>query len=159
METVEEPWRPVRLKGGTWCGGAAREPWRRGVAERRTKRGGVVEGTEGVADGVREADEAGRRGGSWGRRRAVAPWGRWGRRERETAPARRSSVGKMGAAAWGRVSRNGRRGEAAPGAVEKKLLRRLGEVGVPCGVVWGDRVCLFPFFSFFHLLRRAATFF
>jgi len=70
----------------------------------------VVEGTDGVADGVREADEAGRRGGSWGRRRAVAPWGRWGRRERETAPARRSSVGKMGAAAWGRVSRNGRVG-------------------------------------------------
>ena len=37
-----------------------------------------MEGTDGVADGVREADEAGRRGGSWGRRRAVAPWGRWG---------------------------------------------------------------------------------
>jgi len=107
-----------------------------------------VEGTDGVADGVREADEAGRRGGSWGRRRAVAPWGRWGRRERGSAPARRSFVGKMGAAAWGRVSRNGRRGEAAPGAVEKKLLRRLGEVGVPCGVVWGDRVCLFLFFLF-----------
>jgi len=107
----------------------------------------VVEGTDGVADGVREADEA------------VAPWGRWGRCERETAPVRRSSGGKMGAAAWGRVSRNGRRGEAAPGAVEKKLLWRLGEVGVPCGVVWGDRVCLFLFFSFFPLLRRAATFF
>ena len=40
------------------------------------------------------------------------------------------------------------RGEAAPGAVEKKLLRRLREVGVPCGVVWGDRVCLFLFFFF-----------
>jgi len=40
------------------------------------------------------------------------------------------------------------RGEAAPGAVEKKLLWRLGEVGVPCGVVWGDRVCLFLFFLF-----------
>ena len=96
-----------------------------------------MEGTDGVADGVREADEA------------VAPWGRWGRCERETAPVRRSSVGKMGAAAWGRVSRNGRRGEAAPGAVEKKLLRRLGEVGVPCGVVWGDRVCLFLFSLFY----------
>ena len=98
----------------------------------------------------KEADEAGRRGGGhrWGcgrrkgGRRGGAAWGKLG------AAACGSSVGKMGAAAWGRVSRNGRRGEAAPGAVEKKLLRRLGEVGVPCGVVWGDRVCLFLFFLF-----------
>ena len=105
----------------------------------------------------READEAGRRGGGHrrgcgrrkGGRRGGAAWGKLG------AAACGSSVGKMGAAAWGRVSRNGRRGEAAPGVVEKKLFWRLGEVGVPCGVVWGDRV----FFFFFPSSTACSHFF
>jgi len=66
METVEEPSGVPRSRGVLSVSRAAL-----GVEEPQGSHGGVVEGTDGVADGVREADEA------------VAPWGRWGRRRGE----------------------------------------------------------------------------